>query len=54
MSLVVLNALLILAGPFAVVLPLAIAARMQFAPPSRRLFRLPVLRLPVIRLAVAW
>jgi hypothetical protein len=54
MSLVLLNALLILAGPFAVVLPLAVAAQVQFAPPGRQLFRRPALRLPVIRLAVAW
>jgi hypothetical protein len=32
MSLVLLNALLILAGPFLVVLPLAIAAHVQLSP----------------------
>jgi hypothetical protein len=42
MSLVLLNALLILAGPFLVVSPLALAAHVQLSRPRpRRAFRRP-------------
>jgi hypothetical protein len=52
MSLILLNALLILVGPFLVVAPMALAALAQFSPPRRRQ---PVAwRMPSIRLEVAW
>lgn len=46
-----LNALLILIGPFLIVAPLALAAAAQFSPRSRRPFvawRLPSIRLVVV------
>jgi len=52
MSLLLLNILLMLVGPFAVVLPLAAIARREFAPRRRALrFRS---AFPSIRIEVAW
>jgi hypothetical protein len=47
-----LHAFLIFFGPFLVVAPFALVAARSFAPPSR--WRAPVLRLPSIRIEVAW
>jgi hypothetical protein len=52
MILVLLNALLILAGPFLVVAPLAVATAVQMSPP-RRSYRRPALRLSFGGWAVA-
>jgi hypothetical protein len=51
MSLVLLNALLILVGPFLVVAPLAVVAVVQFSPRRRQ----PIAwRMPSLRIEVAW
>lgn len=51
-ALMLLNVLLILAGPFAVVLPMAAVA--QRAGQPARSWRMPRLSVPVPRLAVSW
>lgn len=52
MSLIVLTWLLILAGPFLVVAPMALVAVVQFSPPRRR----PAVawRMPSFRLELSW
>jgi len=54
MSLLMLNLLLMLAGPFAVVLPLAAVARREFAPRRRTPRFRPAFRVPTLRIEVAW
>lgn len=58
MSLFLLNILLMLLGPFVVVVPLAAVAWREFSPASPRVraarFRMPALRLPTIRLEMSW
>jgi hypothetical protein len=54
MSLVLLNALLILAGPFLVVSPLALAAHVQLSRPhARRAFR-GSFRRPAFQVSFGW
>jgi len=55
MSLLVLNILLMTLGPFLVVAPLAVAARLSWpaAPASRRV-RPVRFRMPSVRVAVTW
>jgi hypothetical protein len=56
-SLLLLNVLLMTVGPFLVVAPLALAARLS-CPSGHRvrrpLFRTPAFRFPSIRLEVSW
>lgn len=56
-SLLLLNVLLMTVGPFLVVAPLALAARLS-CPSGHRVrrpfLRMPSLRLPTIRLEVSW
>lgn len=52
-QLMLLNALLILAGPFLVVAPLAVAGLLQMSPPHPRPARRTLLVRPA-RMAVAW
>ncbi len=52
MSLLLLNALLILVGPFLVVAPFALAAARSLAPATR--WRCPRPIVPHVRLAVGW
>lgn len=55
MSLLMLNILLMTVGPFLVVLPLAAAAWLQSSSAVRPVrLRMPALRLPSIRIEVAW
>lgn len=53
MSLILLNALLILIGPFVVVAPAVLATVAQFSAP-RRGFRRPVVRVRFVAGSVAW
>lgn len=57
MSLLLLNILLITFGPFVVVAPLAVAARLSVPAGHsvrRPSFRMPALRLPTFRLEISW